>query len=153
MFGGNLKRIRQKRKFTQKRLAEELGVSRQAICLWEANKRELKASVLKDIAKVLGVKVDELIKGDEVKKEKEIDFVWPCPNASEVSVIGDFTGWEKKIPLRRFKDGVWRRKVALPGPGRYEYKFFVDGEWQTDPQNHATVFNPHGTLNSVKELV
>ncbi|HSA30245.1 MAG TPA: helix-turn-helix domain-containing protein [Candidatus Omnitrophota bacterium] len=153
MFGENLKRVRQKRKFTQKKLAEELGVSRQAICLWESNKRELKASVLKDIAKVLGVKADELMKGDSSKEEKAIDFIWPCPNASEVAVIGDFTGWNRKIPLKRFKDGVWRRKVTLPGPGRYEYKFFVDGEWQIDPHNKATVFNPHGTLNSVKELV
>ena len=153
MFGGNLKRVRQKRKFTQKKLAEALGVSRQAICLWESNKRELKASVLKDIAKVLGVKADELMRGDPSKEEKAIDFIWPCPNASEVAVIGDFTGWNRKIPLKRFKDGVWRRKVTLPGPGRYEYKFFVDGEWQIDPHNKATVFNPHGTLNSVKELV
>ncbi len=153
MFGENLKRIRQKRKFTQRKLAEELGVSRQAICLWEANKRELKAFILKDIAEVLGVKLEELIKGDSTKTEKSISFVWPCPNASAVAVIGDFTGWSKKIPLKRFKDGLWRRKISLPGPGRYEYKFFVDGEWQTDPHNNATVFNPHGTLNSVKELI
>ncbi|MGI8437999.1 MAG: hypothetical protein ACR2NX_14050, partial [Chthoniobacterales bacterium] len=34
-------------------------------------------------------------------------------------------------------------------PGRYEYKFFVDGRWTGDPANTETAPDRHGGLNSV----
>jgi len=34
-------------------------------------------------------------------------------------------------------------------PGRYEYKFLVDGEWHRDPVNQEVCDNDFGTLNSV----
>ena len=48
-------------------------------------------------------------------------------------------------------DGHWRIAVPLK-PGRYEYKFLVDGEWTADPQARLNVWNVHGTLNSVVEV-
>ncbi len=152
MFGTNLKRIRQKKKLTQKDLAGKLGVSRQAICLWEANKRELKASILKDLARILGVKTEELMRAESGVNGSRIPFEWIGPESREVFLVGDFTGWKPTIPLRRMKNGIWRRNVTLPRPGRYEYKFVVDGQWQIDPKNADTILNQFGTLNSVKEL-
>ena len=37
-------------------------------------------------------------------------------------------------------------------PGRYEYRFLVDGDWQNDP--HCTTFvpNPYGSENCVLTL-
>ena len=42
----------------------------------------------------------------------------------------------------------WRLSAELP-PGRYEYKFIVDGEWMHDPVNKEKVRNEHQTFNSV----
>jgi len=150
MIGVNLKRIRQKKRFTQQSLAERLGVSRQAICLWEADKREVKTTILKKIANILKVNVNELIRipGDAAA---EAEFRFGDPSANEVYVTGDFTNWEKMIRLRRLSSGIWRKKIALK-PGRYEYKFYVDGEWRVDPDNEHRVYNSVGTLNSVKEI-
>ncbi|HSV43518.1 MAG TPA: helix-turn-helix domain-containing protein [Candidatus Bathyarchaeia archaeon] len=150
MIGSSLKRIRQKKKMTQQDLAEKLGVSRQAICLWEANKREVKSTQLRAIANILKVNVNELVRISE-EELKDARFQLNDPMAKEVYLVGNFTNWEKRIPLRRSSDGLWQKKVPLR-PGRYEYKFIVDGEWRTDPQNTLTVQNTVGTLNSVREL-
>ena len=48
--------------------------------------------------------------------------------------------------------GLWQTTLALK-PGRYQYKFVVDGEWMADPEAKQNVFNVHGTLNSVIEVV
>jgi len=44
--------------------------------------------------------------------------------------------------------GVWNKTLIL-APGRYEYKFFVDGEWKTDPLNSLSCGNCFGTQNSI----
>jgi transcriptional regulator with XRE-family HTH domain len=150
MIGTNLKRIRQKKNLTQQALAEKLGVSRQAICLWESDKREIKVTVLREIANILKVNVNELIRIKE-KELKATEFEIEDTRAKKVYVVGDFTNWQQKLPLRRSSEGTWRKKMTLR-PGRYEYKFIVDGEWRTDPANDRTVCNSLGTLNSVKEL-
>ena len=49
------------------------------------------------------------------------------------------------------EDGHWETTIAL-APGRYEYKFVVDGQWLPDPLAHENVWNQHGTLNSVVEV-
>ena len=149
MIGANLKRIRQKKKMTQQQLADFLMVSRQAVCLWEVEKREIKASILHKISNVLKVSMNDLVRASE-QDQKDVQFELRDKDAKEVFVIGDFTEWKKRIPLRRSK-GVWRRKLGLK-PGRYEYKFIVDGQWRLDPQNNKHVYNDVGTLNSVKEL-
>ncbi len=41
--------------------------------------------------------------------------------------------------------------MTLP-PGRYEYKFLVDGQWVPDVKAKNSVFNRYGTLNSVIEV-
>jgi len=66
MIGENLKYIRRKNNITQKHLADSLGVSRQAVCMWEAGKRELKATTLFKVAKVFEVSVDEIMNGQRV---------------------------------------------------------------------------------------
>ena len=45
--------------------------------------------------------------------------------------------------------GIWKISLAL-NPGQYEYRFFVDGEWQNDPNCSSLVENPFGTTNSLK---
>ena len=65
---------------------------------------------------------------------------------------GEFNGWAADgIPMRRYGDGDWETTVAL-APGRYEYKFVVDGNWKHDPLARVNVWNQDGTLNSVAQV-
>ena len=71
-------------------------------------------------------------------------------DAREVLVAGDFTGWlDKPIKLKKSKNGGWKIDISLP-PGRYEYRFLVDGTWADDPNCPAKVVNPFGTDNCVR---
>ena len=74
------------------------------------------------------------------------------PAAKQVSLSGEFNGWSSEAaPMKPRHGGLWETTVAL-APGRYQYKFVVDGNWVPDPQAHENVWNPHGTLNSVVEV-
>lgn len=150
MFGANLRRLRKKKRMTQQQLASRLGVSRQAVCLWESDKRELKASILHKIVTILKVNANEFVRSSG-QGQKNVEFEFRDSQAKTVFVTGDFTNWDKKVPLRRYASGLWRRRIGLR-PGRYEYKFIVDGEWRVDPHNDRHVPNVVGTLNSVKEI-
>ena len=61
-FPKNLKRIRKAKKVSQAKLAEALGVCQGAIANWEAGYREPKLKDLPVIARILGVKAEDLIK-------------------------------------------------------------------------------------------
>ena len=58
------------------------------------------------------------------------------PDASTVHVAGEFNNWQADdTALEQGEDGIWRVTLTLE-PGRYEYKFVVDGqEWIEDPGN------------------
>ena len=82
-----------------------------------------------------------------------VNFEITAPQAKRVAITGDFKKWDKNgIPLKKDKGGLWKVKMQLR-PGRYEYKFIVDENWITDPNNNQTAMNAFGSLNSVKELV
>ena len=82
----------------------------------------------------------------------EVTFILPEPNAKRVTLSGDFNGWSPDaIPMKRHDDGHWETAVEL-APGRYHYKFVVDGRWKSDPAAQNHVPNEHGSLNSVVEV-
>ena len=82
-------------------------------------------------------------------KRRKVVFTLDAPQAREVFLAGDFNDWNKeKHPLKKNAKGVWE-KIAMLFPGRYEYKFFVDGQWESDPENHQTFPNCFGSRNSV----
>jgi len=76
-----------------------------------------------------------------------------APRAKEVYVVGDFNHWKMNDASRlaMLDDGNWQKKIAL-APGKYRYKFVVDGEWMLDSQNTEKEQNPFGTYDSVKKL-
>ncbi|MFT4547083.1 MAG: 1,4-alpha-glucan branching enzyme [Pseudoalteromonas tetraodonis] len=69
---------------------------------------------------------------------------------TEVFVAGDFNGWDhtQHRLTDRGHPGQFRRYIFVV-PGRYEYKFNIDGEWQIDPNCAAWSPNRFGSLNSV----
>jgi len=80
---------------------------------------------------------------------QEIVFTYDNQNAKEVFLAGNFTDWEK-APMKMTKgsEGRWQARVHL-APGRYHYKFLVDGEWRHDPTAREQSQNPFGTADSV----
>jgi hypothetical protein len=71
------------------------------------------------------------------------------PDAQEVGIAGSFNDWHPSVtPMIRLNDGKWAKELALP-PGRYEYRFVVDGEWVDDPTATELIPNPFGTANAV----
>jgi len=84
----------------------------------------------------------------EKAKEKTVDLVLKQPNARSVCVAGSFNDWDqKKTPMQKAADG-WKVTLPLP-PGRYEYRFIVDGQWISDPNARESTRNDFGSTNSV----
>src|ERR1051325_3118793 len=80
--------------------------------------------------------------------QKPIEFSLQAPQASSVVVAGSFNNWDThKTRLQRNGD-AWKTSVPL-APGRYEYRFVVDGQWITDPNCKECVGNDYGSTNSV----
>ena len=79
-----------------------------------------------------------------------VPFTFDAPNAGSVSVVGSFNGWSPTATrMVRRDDGRWQAKVRLE-PGRFEYKFAVDGSrWIADPSNPEAVDDGFGGRNSV----
>lgn len=90
--------------------------------------------------------------GDSVPRRftVEVEFVLDRSEAKEVCICGEFNSWRPHDhQLIGYSGGdVWKTKLKLQ-PGRYEYKFLVDGEWVHDPNACENVPNEFGTLNSV----
>ena len=82
------------------------------------------------------------------------EFVCQGKDAQAVYVAGSFNDWSPEAhPMKRDKSGLWTARIDLP-PGRYEFKFVVDGEWVCEPACDAQglecpkcVPNPFGTMD------
>ncbi len=68
--------------------------------------------------------------------------------AKTVFVSGSFNDWREDGYQMFQKNGVWTLPVSLK-PGKYTYKFIVDGQWLIDPANEYWEENEYGTGNSV----
>ncbi len=89
------------------------------------------------------------IKTRQGTKRCKVTFSLENADANEVFLIGDFNKWNPKThPMKSDGDGAWIRNVVIP-PGKYEYKFMVDGQWKEDPQNDQLNPNCFGTYNSI----
>ena len=83
---------------------------------------------------------------------QSVPFEFYAPAASTVCISGTFNSWDQaQFPLRKSGNGKWTVSLKLE-PGRYEYLFLVDGEWQCDPQAEECVPNAFGTWNCVKTV-
>ena len=84
---------------------------------------------------------------------EEVIFAAKFDNARKVLIAGDFNGWLPiSTPMHtNGTPGSWRTTLPLP-PGRYRYRFVVDGKWMTDPKNQYVEANQFGELNNVVEV-
>ena len=72
-FSQNLKKIRKEHNLSQEQLADELGVSRQAISKWESATSYPEMDKIIDLCNKFNLNIDDLLQKDirEVKKEEE----------------------------------------------------------------------------------
>ena len=84
---------------------------------------------------------------------QDVVFTIDNPQAQQVFLCGDFNEWSPRSlrMFRRGELGQWEKRIPLR-PGRYEYKFVVDGEWVHDRQARENKANAHGSLNSIVEV-
>ena len=93
-FGEKLKNARKSAKLTQEQVAERLGVSRQAITKWEADKGLPDIENIKLISKALDVSIDYLL---DDKNEIDITVLREPISLDDYSYKPNFSGrWVKK---------------------------------------------------------
>ena len=111
-IGNNIAVLRKKKGITQEELANELGVSAQAVSKWENNSSCPDVSLLTKIADYFGVSVDALLRTQEddivdLAEEKE-DNVKPDDKKNIVIKIMQQNGKENviKLPFKFVKLGL-----------------------------------------------
>ena len=73
-----------------------------------------------------------------------VNFICHAPQASRVSVVGDFNEWNADTHLLdRAIDGSWLGSVSLRH-GHHRYAFCVDGTLQVDPRGQGLSQNDAG---------
>jgi 1,4-alpha-glucan branching enzyme len=83
-------------------------------------------------------------------KNKKVRFNLFVPETERVSLAGDFNNWDvNNLPMKKAKKGTWEASFTLP-PGRYEYRFWVDGVWHDDPNANERVENSFGSQNCAR---
>jgi 1,4-alpha-glucan branching enzyme len=84
--------------------------------------------------------------------KRKVAFSLSAPEARRVAVSGDFNKWSADThAMKKDENGVWHRNAMLHA-GRYEYRFFVDGQWWNDPKNDQICWNSFGTQNNVLDV-
>jgi chromosome partitioning protein len=79
-------------------------------------------------------------------------FTLVAHNAESAHLVGDFKGWiSNSVTMKNERSGLWSLVVPLR-PGRYQYRFVIDGEWITDPSNPAVEVDSLGRPTSVIEV-
>uniref|UniRef100_A0A915CVN7 5'-AMP-activated protein kinase subunit beta-1 n=1 Tax=Ditylenchus dipsaci TaxID=166011 RepID=A0A915CVN7_9BILA len=81
--------------------------------------------------------------------EYPVVFKWSSQNhppARNVHLTGSWDQWKRKIPLVKSTSDF--STIINLNPGRYEYKFLVDGKWVVD-DNMSKTDNPMGSQNNV----
>ncbi|MBI1978106.1 MAG: isoamylase early set domain-containing protein, partial [Candidatus Omnitrophica bacterium] len=79
--------------------------------------------------------------------EKNVTFEFYAPSAKEVKLGGDFNQWNpSKFRLKKAANGNWSLTLKLK-PGRYEYRYLVDGNWENDQRPVGCVPNAFGSWN------
>ena len=101
-----------------------------------------------------------MTKKHEPKQARTTRFECRAPAAQAVFLAGSFNDWKADAtPMTKDGEGNWSVTLDLP-PGRYQYKFVVDGNWCCEPgcddhqscQSHDCVANECGTQNRVIEV-
>ena len=86
-FRDNLQHLRASRNMTQEQLAMLLGVSRQSVTKWEAEKSYPEMDKLLKMCQIFGCTLDDLVQGDLTSRAPEPEVTvpagpWPTPGTT-----------------------------------------------------------------------
>lgn len=101
--------------------------------------------------------VDEFYRDAEAMLSRSkpvlVKFTLKSDDARHVYVVGDFNSWtlDENSRLERGKSLDWQKNITLK-PGKYRYKFVVDGRWIHDPDNPEREDNIFGNFDSILTL-
>ena len=119
--GETIKRLREKKKLTQKELAEKLMVSDKTISKWETNKGLPDLCILSDLANALSVSVPELLTGD-VAENRNVSanmkrskfYVCPiCGNVIHAIGEGAFSCCGVRLPFQEAEEPDEQHRVFV----------------------------------------
>ena len=80
--------------------------------------------------------------------KKNVKFQIAAEPGSRVFVAGSFNDWNAEQKQLKEKNGVYTITLKL-SPGKYEYKFIVNGVWCVDSECQDWSSNGFGSINSV----
>lgn len=88
----------------------------------------------------------------KLNKTKRYLFTYkPKADEKQVNLFGQFNSWNRQDLPMTDTNGDEILEIEIPlDPGRYEYKFFVDGKEIVDPENPIKIPNGLGDYNSVR---
>jgi 1,4-alpha-glucan branching enzyme len=99
--------------------------------------------VKKDINKNITINVKE------TTSKRPVEFIFFSSEAKSVCLAGEFNNWNiESIHMKKENEKDWKTTIDL-SPGRYEYKYFVDGAWAEDIPDVEKTSNAFGTQNFV----
>lgn len=93
----------------------------------------------------------DVVAGEEAPEATRIyvEFVLRAPDATSVSVAGDFNEWTPTLLEDVDGDGVWSGRIRVE-PGVHQYMFVLDDStWVTDPQADRYAEDGFGNRNAV----
>ncbi|MBN2383739.1 S8 family serine peptidase [bacterium] len=83
--------------------------------------------------------------------KNKVTFHYTNPQATSVDLVGDFNQWQEGVtPMVPDQSGTWHITHEFLLPGRYRYKFIVDGRhWLHDPLNSRQENDGYNGHNSI----
>ncbi len=83
-------------------------------------------------------------------KNTKAEFKFFRPDASSVSIVGDFNDWDhSSMQMVKTSDGYWTANLFLPA-GEFKFRYFADGEWFTDYAAFGVEPGPFGMDSLVR---
>lgn len=85
--------------------------------------------------------------------KQTVHLKWRTPDCQNVEISGLDVGWGQRLPLTFIPDkNYWMLRCELP-VGKYEYKYVVDGNWTSNPDEPLTEPNMDGHVNNYVEVI
>jgi hypothetical protein len=92
---------------------------------------------------------------EEGRQEVTVQLTLNAPQASSVSVVGDWNGWDPTFDrmVDPDEDGVWEIELTLQSGEEHMYQFVIDQSIRTpDPLAVINIDDGFGSVNSVLNL-
>ncbi|MBF0991421.1 MAG: helix-turn-helix transcriptional regulator, partial [Atopobium sp.] len=131
-LGRRIARLRLAKTATQERLAKELNVSPQAVSKWENDINYPDISLLPDLARFLGVSVDELLSGADASAQESTSV--QESTAEVVSVKSEKPAEIVEEPAEQENEGVATQSSSFSF-GKFFGKSMVKVEKKDDDDN------------------